>query len=235
MFRSYVKEFKGKSLFRFGRGAEDFYNKTYNANITDKTEEEITREEEAKGVTLLEIPIDEWQKFNPTPIQVLTLLNKSTPQEMEEYIQQQIKNDDFKKEKELLDEAHQKTPKQREKATKKVLDNIKNNDNRLFRDNLKNSIEEVAKEKNLKLLNAPSHITYLDKNGEIIKPTALKNPNAISIPDLTNSRLFEYIRDLQIHLTNPFLDDLELSIIQDKLYYANKIFNQRGNYILNSG
>lgn len=228
MFREYVKTFKGKSLFRFGRAAQEYYNKNYQPieDLKEKTETEIMQEEEAKGVSILDIPNLVWKKFNPTPIQVLILFNKETPKDMEDYIESQISKDDFKREKEFLEEAHEKTQVQKDKSLKKTIEKIsKKQIEKIQEIESKKEIQKICKEKQPK-------ITYLDVNGMVIKPSVLgNNPNSIPIPKLTNLELFAYIQDLINHLDNPFLKDFELEIIKDKLYYAERVFVDRGFYL----
>lgn len=233
MFRSYVKVFKGKTLFTFGQNSIKYYNDNYSLDkkLQEKTEQQIVQESESVGDIILEVPISDWIKFNPTALQVLALLTKESPKDMMDYIYAQIEKDDFKEEKELLQDSYTKactkTKQQQINSMKKTINEVKNNPNRQFREDFINLFKWFEKDKNLNLLNSPSRITYLNKDGEVIKPTALSNPNSISIPYLSTNDLFNYIKDLRFHLTNPFLDDLELSIIKDKLYYANKVLDER--------
>jgi len=89
-FQEFVLASKGKWWFYFAKGAVDYYNENYATEIKVKSDEEELTELEDTGESIFKISFEEWQFFQPTPLNIGEALSKNTKQEVLEYIFEHI-------------------------------------------------------------------------------------------------------------------------------------------------
>ncbi len=104
MYREYALAFRGKTLFRFGRGAVDYYIKHYGFVVDVKDDIKEIEESTFVGDVILEIPIIDWFKFKATDMQIATILQ--LPKELiKDYIYTRIENNENIYKKEMIDKG----------------------------------------------------------------------------------------------------------------------------------